>query len=132
MLAFAKKYRVAWKPSMGTLRTTPLYLCGIMSCLTEFHVQLYLYIYNYFDDVDGPCTNFSTPHPAIPDCFMPSLQDSSLIRTLHDASGQILSVSWCGQWLAAGGADKKVRVYNAAQDGARQQVAQGRAQRHPK
>lgn len=90
-----------------------------------------IYIYNYFDDVDGSCANFSTPHHAIPNCFAPSLQDSSLIRTLHDASKTIYSVSWGGQWLAAGGQDGTVRVYNAAQDGARQQV-QGWARRHPK
>ena len=62
--------------------------------------------------------------------FVPSFQDPSLIRTLHDASDAIRSVSWCGQWLATGGADKIVRVYNAAEDGATQQMARGGAQRY--
>ena len=43
------------------------------------------------------------------------LQGYSLVKTLADATGFIYSVSWSGQLLAAGGRDKKVRVYDAAQ-----------------
>ena len=62
--------------------------------------------------------------------FVPSFQDPSPIRTLHDASHAILSVSWCGQWLATGGDDNIVRVYNVAEDGPTQQVAEGWTQRY--
>ena len=51
--------------------------------------------------------------PSVFYVLRPDLQGYLLVKTLADATGFIVSVSWSGQLLAAGG--HEVRVYDAAQ-----------------
>ena len=48
----------------------------------------------------------------------PGLQEFILIRVLDDASGGIRSTSWSGQFLAAAGADEKIRLYGSSEESA--------------
>ena len=49
-----------------------------------------------------------------------------MVKILEDAKGAVFAVSWSSQLLAAGGEDKKVRVYNSAEDsGAKIQAWRG-------
>ena len=49
------------------------------------------------------------------------------MKTLEEAQGMVLAVSWSSQFLAAAGMDKKVRVYDSAKD-ARAGLKVGRGQ----
>jgi hypothetical protein len=42
-------------------------------------------------------------------------EDFALLATLGDASKAILALSWGGPLLAAGGGDKKIRVYDGTE-----------------
>ena len=46
-----------------------------------------------------------------------------MVKTLEDAEGIVFALSWSSQLLAAGSEDKKVKVYNSAEEpGARSQA----------
>ena len=57
----------------------------------------------------------SLEHPPPSECS----KDYSVIATARDATNDLTSVAWSGQLLAAGGADRKVRVYDGEQDDGR-------------
>ena len=51
-------------------------------------------------------------------CFdlCPAPQDFTLVKSLEEASDEVMAVAWSGGLLAAGGLDTKIRIYDSSQD----------------